>query len=407
MTSLSESDFGKDWLSQFPDKDQSAATLLINSLMLVSASAFAMGVNRLLASILKECRSLNKPMALYAEREMEKENGEVGAFFPNSQLGRATGKGLPPIVTHANKQEVGSEGITATLITSFCRLNKTMALSHSGPDELRSKKVGTIVIVTDFVGSGNRICTMLDAFEKVATLQSWMSYHLIEFRIVAFSGTEYGLWQVRNHPLKPKISTLHACPTFDEAFGGLELASIQDLCKRYPRKSSWPFGYGETGALIAFSHGIPNNAPSILHSSAKGWKPLFAGRSTLASSLDDYADTEEQLAVTSKKTIGVRGTRELLKSRDSSIWVHTMLVLVAARAGSRTVQKIAARTRLKMFEVEDVLRKTKAAGWTTEKHSITRLGLTELRYMKWHADLSIDVVQKQDEPYYPTQLRER
>ena len=62
---------------------------------------------------------------------------------------------------------------------------------------MRTKHVGRIVVVTDFVGSGKRVREMLEAFRAVATLRSWRSYGLIEFHVVAYSGTEVGLQLVR------------------------------------------------------------------------------------------------------------------------------------------------------------------------------------------------------------------
>lgn len=405
MSLLSESDYGQEWLKNFDLSDRKTASLLIDRLMLVGSSEFTSAIVKQLETISVKAGKDKEMIALFAEREVEKHNHEIMTFFPGSKSGRAVGAGIQPVKVDPQKQDVGSEGILAALITKFCKSYPNIAMSHPGPDSLRKSKVRKIVIVTDFIGSGGRLYEMLDAFAKVATLQSWRSYHLISFHVVCYSATEFGMKTLLHHPLRPKIHSHVACPVIDEAFEGADLGAVKLLCKRYPKKSKFPFGFMGTGSLIAFSHGIPNNAPQILHSSAKGWKPLFEGRSTFAADIDSIADSTDLIIKNSEKTLKTRNARKLLEDDESELWVHTMLVLYGVRRGLRTASKLSARTQIPLSSVEKVLNLACEAKWLTSKNSLTALGRRELKGLKWR-DLPENVLALgKSNLYFPTQLR--
>jgi len=402
---LSKTKYGKNWLNNFDSTDCLAASLLIDNLMLVGASEFTSKLNAQLMNVADSTKSDKHAIAFYAEREVEKDGVEVKAYFPNTESGRASGDGVPPVTVDAKKQDVGSEGVIATTISKLCKSRPNTCLSHPGPDKLREEKVRKIVIVTDFIGSGYRLYDMLDAFEKVATIKSWMSYKLISFEVVSYSATEEGLKWVKNHPLKPIIHIHIACPTIDERFTGAELGAIKLLCKKYPKKSRFPFGFRQTGSLIAFSHGIPNNAPPILHSKANGWKPLFFDRSTIEADIDSIADHASILEADSNKVIKVRNARKLLHDPESELWIHTVLIMDAINKGSRTKTQLSARTQIALLRVEEVLNLASDAKWLTAKHSLTVLGRRELKFLK-KRDLPEEVLVSQEEKlYFPTQLR--
>ena len=405
MALLSKTKYGKDWLNNFDSTDRKTASLLIDNLMLVSASEFTSRLNAQLISVADKAKSDNHPVAFYAEREVEKNGIEVKAYFPNTESGRASGEGVPPVTVDPKKQDVGSEGVVAATISKLCKSRPNTCLSHPGPDKLREEKVRKIVIVTDFIGSGFRLYDMLNAFEKVATIKSWSSYKLISFEVVCYSATEDGLKWVKSHPLKPSLHIHIACPTIDERFVGIELGAIKLLCKKYPKRSKFPFGFRQTGSLIAFSHGIPNNAPPILHSKAKGWKPLFFDRSTIEADIDAIADHASILETDSKKVLKVRNARKLLQDPESELWIHTVLIMDAINKGLRTKTKLSARTQITLLRVEEVLGLASNAKWLTPNNSLTALGRRELKFLKRRDFPEEVLVSNADKLYFPTQLR--
>lgn len=373
--------------------------------MLVGASQFTSAMNAGLSKLSLEAEEQQHVVAYYAEREVRKTKGSAQVFFPGSESGRATGGGVQPVIVDPKKQDVGSEGILAALITKFCSSHPKASVSHPGPDALRSKMARKIVIVTDFIGSGLRLSSMLDSFAKVASIQSWKSYHLLTYHVVCYSGTEAGLKVVSRHSLRPEIITHIACPVIDEVFDGAELGVVKNLCRRYPNNSNSPLGFKSTGAMIAFSHGIPNNAPAILHSTAGGWTPLFEGRSTLAAGLDAIADMEDVLVQNSERVLGVRNARAVLSDPEGALWVRTMLILSAARAGLRTASKLSARTRIPLSEVNEIIQLSRMAKWLTERNSLTVLGRLELKRLKCCRDSDVSLAYPEVELYFPTQLR--
>ena len=341
MTKLSSTQFGTDWLARFSGTEHDTAASLIDELLLVTRNELGHGLYALLDKVMEKQADPTRPIALFVEREVEKTKYKGGTrkvlpLFPDTQHGRATGPGVAPIV-------IGN------LITSYCRLHKNMALSHPGPDEMRTKRVGRIVVVTDFIGSGKRVWEMLEAFRLVATLRSWRSYGLIEFHVVAYSGTEAGLQHVEQSRLAPAVATFVGCPTLGSAFTGNQRASIIALCRRYPKGHQSPLGFGYSGALIAFAHGVPNNVPPILHSSSKGWTPLFRGRSTAAADAIFPAAAVGAIADRAARLLRIREIRAYLDDPQGRKWLKTMIVLAAIEAGARTLgTAISSRTGLQI-----------------------------------------------------------
>jgi len=403
MVQLSETTYGQEWLTNFPIIDQEAAKLLMNKLLLIGSSDFSLAINTLLkANYIDSC---SEKISLYAEREVDDCNNEIPPFFPDSEKGKASGEGIQPVEVDIEKQDVGSEGILAALITKFCKSYSNSAFSHLGPDNLRENKIRKIVIVTDFIGSGKRVHDMLTAFSKVASLQSWKSYHFLTFEVICFSATEYGLSTVSRHPLKPSVHYHMACPTIDEIFSGKELGAVNMLCKKYPPNSQSPFGFRNTGSLIVFAHGIPNNAPDILHDSANGWKPIFKGRSTIIANIDAIADSKVNIEKTSNETLKIRNAQRLLNDRDSELWLHTMLILKNIQKGHKKIERLSGKTHLPNSTVEEILKLSKEAKWITPKNTLTALGRRELKWIRWSSLFKNMVAKGQNELYFPNELR--
>lgn len=406
MSRFSESEVAERWLDRFSGTDLEIATSIIDEVLLVSNGELTSGITRLFDKIQAEHASQG-PLAFYAEREVEWDKSQVLPIFPGARNGRAVGKGPQPITFDPNRPEVGSEGLIANLITSYCRQHGRQMLNHPGPDLLRRRKAGPIVVVADFIGSGRRVWEMLEAFRAVASVRSWRSYHLIDFYVVAYSGTEEGLRHVRSSRLRPKVLTVTGCPTIDTAFRKPTRDAVRQLCRTYPPNHNRPLGYGWAGALIAFEHGVPNNAPPILHSGWGKWEPLFQRRSTIAAKGEFPSTNREELAARAEQLLRIRDAETYLSDSRGRRWIKTMLVLAAIEAGARSRAQISAHSRLKLEAVREIVDFTEIARWTTRKLTLSALGRSELRRLKRRRARS-PVLPKPNKPfYYPTQLRAR
>jgi len=403
---FSDSEVAERWLDRFSETDREIAANLIDEVLLVSGGELTSGITRLFDKVQAEHGSQG-PLAFYAEREVKWDKSQVLPIFPGARNGRAVGKGPQPIPFDPNRPEVGSEGLIANLITSYCRQHGRQMLNHPGPDLLRGRRAGPIVIVADFIGSGQRVWEMLEAFRAVATVRSWRSYHLIDFYVVAYSGTEEGLRHVRSSRLRPKVLTVTGCPTIDTAFRKPAREAVRQLCRTYPPNHNWPLGYGWAGALIAFEHGVPNNAPPILH---RGWgkrAPLFQRRSTVSAMGEFPSTNREELAARAEQLLRIRDAEIYLSDSRGRRWIKTMLVLAAIEAGARSRAQISAHSRLKLETVREIVDFTEIARWTTRKLTLSALGQSELRRLKRRRARS-PVLPKPNKPfYYPTQLRAR
>lgn len=417
--SLSQTEFARNWLGQFSGPERLVAERLADAVMLVSHDALYRGLRMLLddTTAAREESDQNRPIGLYAERAVESNDTEgsdygfihreVLPFFPGADEGRATGAGMPPIVVDSDDQEVGSEGAIANFITTYERLHRNRVLAHPGPDALRDRRASHIVIVTDFIGSGKRVWEMLEAFWRVASIRSWHSYGLVRLAVVAYSGTEEGLKHVRSHRSGPNVRVVHACPTIFTAFVGADRDAVEALCRAHPRKSRYPYGFGWAGALIAFSHGMPNNAPPILHANRKGWAPLFRNRSALGADMHFPAANADTLAERAQAVLKIRAAKRFLADPNRRRWVETMLVLTALKDGSRTAASASARTQLPLADVEQILMFTRIAHWTSPRNSLTVLGQRELRRLQLRRSRTIELPTEDLPYYYPSQLRAR
>ncbi|MDP1631316.1 MAG: hypothetical protein Q8L66_07840 [Caulobacter sp.] len=416
---LSQSEFARAWLDQFGEEEQPVAAQLADAVMLVGHDALYRGLRSLLDEIASDRKEpdLDRPIALFAERAVETchhedagfglSTREVLPFYPGTGEGRATGHGAPPIIVDPEDQEVGSEGAVANFITSYERLNRTRVLNHPGPDALRAGRSSHIVIVTDFIGSGKRVWEMIEAFWRVATICSWHSYRRVQFAVVAYSGTEDGLRRVRSHKSEPNVRVVHACPTLSTAFTGTELKAVAALCRAHPPRHRNPFGFSHGGALIAFSHGMPNNAPPILHSNSKGWLPLFVNRSALAADQQFPDANADQLAQRARAALRIRAAERFLANAANRRWIETMLVLTALQEGAATAAKLSARTRLPIADVEQILIFTQIAHWTNARNALTVLGRRELQRLRLRRARVIVLPTPEVPYYYPSQLRAR
>jgi len=406
VANFSEREVAQRWLERFVETDREIAASLIDELLLVSGGELTNGITQLFDKVHAQYGG-KRPLAFYAEREVEWDKNQVLPIFANARDGRAVGKGPPPIPFDPNRPEVGSEGLIANMITSYCRQHGQQMLNHPGPDLLRKRKAGPIVVVADFIGSGQRVCEVLEAFRAVASVRSWRSYHLIDFYVVAYSGTEEGLCLVQSSRLRPKVLTVTGCPTINTAFRKPTRDAVRQLCRTYPPNHNRPLGYGEAGALIAFEHGVPNNAPPILHSGWGNWEPLFQRRSTIAAKGEFPSTNRAEVAARAEQLLRIRGAETYLSDSRGRRWIKTMLVLAAIEAGARSLAQISAHSRLKLETVQEIVDFTEIARWTTRKLTLSALGRSELRRLKRRRARS-PILPKPSKPfYYPTQLRAR
>lgn len=398
------------WLAQFRPDEQSLVSDMLRKMLLVSRDEFS---ERLLTLVRQRFAQGLGPVGLYAERELRKRKGVPHLLFKETRtkVKRAFGSGPQPVQPiRAYDLDVGSEGIVAQLVSELCREEPKNFISHPGPDQIRKSKVRRFILVTDFIGSGNRACTYLEAAWRVKSVRSWWSSRPsngMSLEVVAYSGTETGVARVEAHPSEPVVTLVAPCPTIYNSFGRSKASELVAVCvNHFPGRESKPsLGYGETGALIAFAHGAPNNCPRIFYERTGTWEPLFPKRvtSALRSSFSEQKAAErlrERLLDMRQRRLASSSDVVALDPRKQNL----VAVLASLSHPPRTGAKVALRTGLTLNEVEKFLAKALGSGWIDGANRLTDQGHAELESLR-KASEQKQLPEAEVSHYCPAQLR--
>lgn len=281
---LSATATGQRWLAQFSPQDRPAATALLNAMLLLNEEQVAVPIRGLLYELAERRGGFRRRVGLYAEREFAEATAfkimrvaDINGRFRRRAVGRAGPAAVQP---RRGSPRVGSEGLIAFTISQAVEAWPQIYANQPGPDRIRAKRpIGALAIVTDFIGSGTRVRTLLDKFWAVPSVKAWVSRGWLEFKVVAAAGTSLGIEEVRSHRTNPEVLVEHVVPTIFDAARGNQKAHWLSLISRYgPNPSSVnSTGFLNSGALIAFNYRIPNNTPELLRESANGWRALYDG----------------------------------------------------------------------------------------------------------------------------------
>lgn len=378
------------WVNQFDREDRSDARRLLSAIRNVGADEFHNAMTELVRS---RVEAHSAPVGLYVETERRHRRGRSHRLFLENgrKHRRAFGNGPRPILPMMTiDPEVGSEGLIAQIVTQVFRQNKERASSHPGPDIIRKRKIRRFILVTDFIGSGDRIIRYLDAAWNVRSVRSWWSARRskgMSFEVLAYSATEAGSRKIEGHPTRPIVHIFEGCPTIEQVFKPPEVRDrIKELCTRYGSFNSKfdPLGYGGSAALITFAHGMPNNAPAIFHKRSnlktRPWTPLYpervtSGRRTGSATIakqNEAIQLDLQRLATQRMLLSPRLSSAPSGLRDA---VHVLLSLDHA---PRSESAISARTGLSVTRVRNALACNHKYGWVDDDNRMADKGRREL-----------------------------
>lgn len=398
---------GQRWIEQFEVVEQPDASRLLDAVRWVSAAEFASAMR---STIEAEASSVDGPVALFVERKLRHPGGYTQYFYKqSSKPRRAHGVALQPVEgTKPYKYEVGSEGVIATLATSFVRENSKKYFLHPTAEAIRENKIRAFFVLTDTIGTGQQAREFLDSIWKVASVRSWMSSHLISCRVVAFASTDSGKTWLESHSIRPKVISSVLCPTIDSSFFEEDARRIRQLCRKYdPTKDGSFLGFGDEGVLIAYGHGIPNNAPAILHVAGKHWEPLFQGR--VAGDLADQLPTgfhevavNDQLLLLNQARLANAASWLDRLGPDARLLV---LILAAVSRPPRNDVAISRRTNIILSRVRQLIKIAIHFGWLNAHLRLTDEGMSQLRHLRRRAAAPVHLPKTAPLPYYPRSLR--
>lgn len=406
---FNETTKGIDWLNHFKGVDRLTAEKLLEGITWISAFEFTKGLR---TSIEEQANKLNGPVGLFVERELRKNQHGVQHFYKEKKKPKtAYGVALQPIESkNGTHYEVGSEGVIASFLTELTRGQGDKYYYQPTIESIKKEKIEAFFIVTDTIGSGDQISTFLDSMWKVATIKSLHSFKRLKFYIISYATTLNGLKTIQSHKVKPTVIYSIQCPTIDSEFNKDEAKEIKDFCERYYLKKNnnyGPLGYQNCGTLIAYAHGIPNNAPIILHKkSKKNIPPLFISRV--------IGKIKEEL---NTGILEVDHTKVLERNQQlklsTSNWLKTankeakdfIVVLAALNKKPRSTDAISKRTSIKIIDVEKLITLAKKCEWVAESGRLTDEGINLLEHLKVQKKKRKDLVWEIDMGYYPKSLR--
>lgn len=417
----------KAWLQQFQLGDRLLAQKLLEAVTFVSRDDF---ITHMRAMLIREAESTDGKVALYAERELSHRFGVPHRLFKEGRrkVRRATGFKGPEAVkaTISYDPSVGSEGIIAQMISELCKEFPKKFLNHPGPDQIRRERARAFWIVTDLIGTGDRAWRYLEAAWLVRSVRSWWSGKLISFAVLSYAATEEGERRVAKHRCQPQIKIVQPCPTIDTSFSERVAAKLKKLCATYdptagePGHAPWEWsgpslGYGNTGALIVFAHGAPNNIPLMLYKTSRSkrnsWTPLFPARVSAGISKDAFGvDLNAEQISARLNSIGQRNLARSTAVLKSDIpTAHVFLVLGSLSHRSRLNDRaLANRTGLPMLTLCSLIRKMTSFGWIDSQRRLTDQGAGQLAHARKQLHLATDIIpvgKSEPELYYPSSLR--
>lgn len=346
-------------------------------------------------------------IGLYAEREFAGDR----IFTDQPVVGRrgkpaerSTGPvRVTPIAPRRGSSRVGSEGPTANVIAQVVKGKQRSFTNHPGPNLIRTTKVGVICIVTDFIGSGTRVNKMLDLFWKSPSVRAWWRLKWIRFAIVTACGTQRGIREVERHRVKPEVISGSTVPSVSDFEADL-VVRWTDLMERYGPPSATVedrSGYKGSAALVAFTYGLPNNTPLLLHGSGGGWRALYQGAVPSDSRPAFHPLTDDERTENAIERVGL--DLDMSLGADFAIM---FLVLSQIRGKWRhgAEEEIGQRTGLSPAQVQTAIALAQVKALLAGDGHLTEAGQAAIGGLRkpWRRP-DIPTEQK---PYYPWELRD-
>lgn len=406
---------GKRWFAQFDEMDQGTATLLANSLTLISHTEFRRELEQ---QVLDAAADIDGPIALFAVRELPKSAPEKWMVpqvlpFYSCTVPSEDGRSVSSVGATA---DLGSEAIVAHMIRQLAKGNPTKFLNHPTLSEMRKRACRAIFVVDDFVGSGGRVRSFLESFWLEPTLKSWWSTKLINFHVLAYSGTDHGTRSVRHLKCAPLVSVHRDATSFQSLPLSQEKKElIKKLCKDYgaralkDRKNMW-LGYKQGMCSLVFEHGCPNNTPAILwdmKEGCPGWTGLFPHRA-ISGEIASVFPPEIVRGDSVTMLMGM-GQSSLAKSgalsRTGATGQVILLVLALIAKGYRKRATICFATGLSTKECERIVERCIKWHFLTAQRRLTPRGLAELNAARKFRGESQTHVDRGSDYYYPQKLR--
>jgi hypothetical protein len=392
-------------LENFDELDSPTATLLIDHLRFVTLSMLRDGLYTSLEALV-EAGAFEGPAVVLPERslgDLEEQLGEPAVAYRNFHPGKDT-----DVIA-------GSEAFVGMVLRDLPGIRRS---AGDGPgwvspgvdlEELRQRRCRSIVVVTDYMGTGTQITDFVRSLTRNRTIRSWQSFGWVKLYVVAFASSPAAIERVRRAHDVTDAWMVEAAPTFETAPWSTAIReAVTSLCITKCRlRPSLALGFRKSAGLFVTERGAPNNLPAVLWQDVAGWTPLFRDRPVapeFAASSADYRgdDSLPDLA----KRIGQErlGRNERLRNmRGTSRQLLSALILL--NRGNRSAGTLSAELRVSVDRVEALLEFAKSLGFVDAEGRITQGGRKEIAANKAGMRRTTADLTGTDAPYYPSSLR--
>lgn len=400
---LSSTGRGLSWLENFPDESRAIATQLLDAFMLVSWSDARIELRRRLEFVYNSAVSQRKGPA-WVLPVMADEDTRAMADLD---------RGIDPVAfenflpASGISSTPGSEGAVGNLVRD------SVLRGAIGPktdvEELRSKKVRTVILVTDLVESGSQVEDFAASLLRNTTLRSWKSGRWIQIWVVAYAVSQAAQEKLESSPFIDKLFFVTSAPAIESLpWPRSSITQAQLVCMEHARRKVGAMGYKGHGGLFAFQERPPNTSPAVFRQTGKDWSPLFEGRRTpddLQQELRNVSKPETNHALTLTAVYQQRLSANIERQfrADNQVILTALALLLRDPTAPG---KIASALSLSQTAAEAVIAFLHRMGWVTDDGFVTEAGRAELRAGK----RAIRRVGRKnypepDAPYYPSSLR--
>ncbi|MGI9374558.1 MAG: phosphoribosyltransferase-like protein [Tsuneonella suprasediminis] len=395
------------WLTNFAEDDRFAARLLFDGLDLVSEDQVRSGLNERIENL---ATVLPGPLVLLPVRELPIAEGY---FDPSDNT-------IPPEAI-SPRGEHGSEAIVANIVTGQLRRKNMPFLKDPSIEAMREAKVRSILLVSDFAGSGDQIVKFERAINQHPSIASWRSRGWIRIHALTYAATNVAMERLRDHFGQRQVHSHKACRSFDDCgWSREERAAIEKLCvgygprrRRRSRSKFGPYGYKNSQGMMAFAYSVPNNLPAVLTTlgraqGSRNWEPLFEGRVVPPELRPLFGDPSPEKRL--HRSLKAARQERLAKGGWASVAgtdaSRLLLLLAALSRRPKRVDQVMGMTGLAAMEIVQLARCLRSWGLLGENLHLTDAGRQELRHAKGLRLLDPPpLLHANTEPYYPRQLR--
>lgn len=407
MIRPSDTTRGRAWLTNFLPEDEAPARQLLDSLHFVSLSEVRAVMQVRLRNLMKEGR-IQTPALLVSA--LSREDLRVDKGRHTSQVAFDTFKLDDPI-----NATPGSEGFVGNLIRDFVKSDPIQAGSLLPPsatlDDLRASCCRSIVILTDYAGSGTQLKNFAMTLTRHPTIRSWRSYGLVRLHALSYAASPQAL-----DVLQPARSALNEVWTVESAPSFLnapwtpgQRAAIEDICVRYAgrKNRNRALGFKGSAGLFATDASVPNNLPRILWQAQTGWSPFFEWRTVPP---DLFIDLGSYAPVSNSQDAASRiGQSRLSKNLDSKYLRSTsddmLLTLALLLDRSHTDVELANKLGKPLASAETLMQGLLTLGFVDGQRAVTPAGRRELMGGKRRPRRVSVKVQGRGDAYYPESMR--